>query len=113
MTKFKTLAAIAVFSTAIATPVFAQDANVTAPAHHARAVARQNFRGAYNQENGAPYDNAPQTHEELINQIFFKTYVPSQQIRYEQIRERMFPMKGQHHCCLFDSQKIAVHHGAC
>jgi hypothetical protein len=71
MTKFKTLAAIAVFSTAIATPVFAQDANVTAPAHHARAVAHQNFRGAYNQENGAPYDNAPQTHEELINQQNF------------------------------------------
>ena len=70
MTKFKTLAAIAVFSTAIATPVFAQDAKVTVPAHHGRAVAPENLRGSYNQV-GAPYDNAPQTHEELINQQNF------------------------------------------
>jgi hypothetical protein len=70
MTKFKTLAAIAIFSAAVATPVFAQDASVTAPAHRARAVAHQDFRGAYNQV-GAPYDNAPQTREELINQQNF------------------------------------------
>jgi hypothetical protein len=71
MTNFKTLTAIVIFSAAVATPVFAQDANVTAPTHHARAVAPQNFRGAYNQVGGAPYDNAPQTREELINQQNF------------------------------------------
>jgi hypothetical protein len=70
MTKFKTLTAIAIFSAAVATPVFAQDTNVTAPTHHGRAVDHQNFRGAYNQ-SGTPYDNAPQTHEELINQQNF------------------------------------------
>jgi hypothetical protein len=72
MSKFKTLAATAIFSAAIATPVFAQDANVTAPTHHGRAVDHQNLRGAYNQVNSAaPYDNAPQTREELINQENF------------------------------------------
>jgi hypothetical protein len=70
MSNFKTLAAIAIFSAAIATPVFAQDASVTAPSHHARAVAHENFRGAYDRV-GAPYDNAPQTREELINQENF------------------------------------------
>lgn len=71
MTNFKTLTAIAIFSAAIATPVFAQDASVTAPTHHARAVAHQNFRGAYNQVSGAPYDNAPQTQQELMNRENF------------------------------------------
>jgi hypothetical protein len=67
MTKFKTLSAIVVLSAVIATPVLAQDANVTAPA---RATTHQNFRGAYNQI-GAPYDRAPQTREEYINQENF------------------------------------------
>ena len=52
MTKFKTLSAIVVLSAVIATPVLAQDANVTAPA---RATTHQNFRGAYNQSNGSFY----------------------------------------------------------
>ena len=47
MTNLKTLSAIAILTTAIATPVFAQ------PTHHRRALDR--YRGAYNQVNGPPY----------------------------------------------------------
>jgi hypothetical protein len=49
VTNIKMLTAAAVLSAAIASPVFAQDANVVAP-HHAR-VHHHNYRGSYNQIN--------------------------------------------------------------
>ena len=52
MTKMKTLAVL-ILSAAVATPVFAQEASVVAP-HRARAHDR-NYRGTYNQVNGASY----------------------------------------------------------
>jgi hypothetical protein len=52
MTKLKTLSAIAILATAIASPVFAQDAVVFQPTHRGRAYDQRNFRGAYNQLNG-------------------------------------------------------------
>jgi hypothetical protein len=55
MTKLKTLGAVLIFSTAIATPVLAQGTT-----HHSRAFDR--FRGTYNQFNG-PLSAAPQTQE--------------------------------------------------
>jgi hypothetical protein len=65
--KIKTLGVALILSAAIASPVLAQDATVYAP-HHARAHDQSNFRGAYNQQtNGAPYYDAPQTREEMIN----------------------------------------------
>jgi hypothetical protein len=64
--KIKTLGVALILSAAIASPVFAQDANVSAPRHV--RTHDQNFRGANNQQlSGAPYDNAPQTREERIN----------------------------------------------
>jgi hypothetical protein len=55
MTKIKTLSAVIIFSAAIATPVFAGDANATKPAriHHVRVHERAAYRGAYNQSNEA------------------------------------------------------------
>jgi hypothetical protein len=53
MTKMKTLSVVLILSAAIATPVFAQDADVVAPSH-ARAHDR-NYRGSYNQVNGSSY----------------------------------------------------------
>lgn len=55
MTKLKTLSAIAILATAIASPVFAQDAGVFQPTHHGRAYDQRDFRGAYNQLNGPSY----------------------------------------------------------
>jgi hypothetical protein len=55
VTKFKTFSAVMILSAAIATPVFAQDANVAAP-HHTR-VHERNYRGAYNSANEAPRAN--------------------------------------------------------
>ena len=66
MTNFKTLSAIVVLSAAVAAPVFAQDASVAAP-RHARVHEQSNYRGAYDRVNGAPYDAAPQTPEEIRN----------------------------------------------
>jgi hypothetical protein len=53
MAKLKTLSAVIILSAAVATPVFAQDADVTkpAPTHHVRAHDRSNYRGAYNAYN--------------------------------------------------------------
>jgi hypothetical protein len=62
MTKLKTLSAIAILATAIASPVFAQDAGMVGPAHHGRAYDQRNFRGAYNQSNGPLYA-APRSDE--------------------------------------------------
>jgi hypothetical protein len=55
MTKLKTLSAIAILATAIASPVFAQEAGTFEPAHHGRTTDQRNFRGAYNQSNGSFY----------------------------------------------------------
>jgi hypothetical protein len=69
--KIKTLGVALILSAAIASPVFAQDANVSAP-RHVRTHDQSNLRGAYNQQlSGAPYDNAPQTREERLNQQNF------------------------------------------
>jgi hypothetical protein len=65
--KIKTLGVALILSAAIASPVFAQDATTVRP-HHARAYDQSNFRGAYNQQmSGAPYYDAPQTRDEMIN----------------------------------------------
>src|SRR5271169_4061406 len=53
MTKMKTLSAVILLSTAVATPVFAKD--------HGRAYDQ--YRGAYNQLNGPTYA-IPQTQDE-------------------------------------------------
>lgn len=52
MTKMKTLSAVILLSTVVATPVFAKD--------HVRALDR--YRGVYNQFNGPTYA-IPQTQE--------------------------------------------------
>ena len=67
MTKMKALSAVIILSAAIASPVFAQDAqdaNVAAP-QHVRTHDR-NYRGAYNQANGSSY-TAPLTRDEDRN----------------------------------------------
>src|ERR1019366_9261051 len=51
--------------------------------------------------------------KELVNQVFFITNVPCQQISYKQIGEHMFPVKRKHHCLLVNAQKFAVCHGGC
>jgi hypothetical protein len=63
MIKLKILSAVVILSTAIAAPVFAQDAGLP---HHARVYDQLNFRGAYNQSNGAFYAQ-PLTNEERRN----------------------------------------------
>jgi hypothetical protein len=57
MTKIKTLSAVIIFSTAIATPVLAQDPSVTqsSPTRHVRSHA-SNYRGSYNQVNQPAHD---------------------------------------------------------
>jgi hypothetical protein len=65
MIKLKILSAVVILSTAIAAPVFAQDAGLSRP-HHARVYDQLNFRGAYNQSNGAFYAR-PLTNEERRN----------------------------------------------
>jgi hypothetical protein len=66
MTKMKALSAVLILSAAIATPVFAQDADVAPSANtvapsHARAHDR-NYRGSYNQVNGSSY-TTPRTRD--------------------------------------------------
>jgi hypothetical protein len=55
MTNIKTLSAAILLSAAIATPVFAGDANATKPAriHHVRVHEHATYRGAFNQANEA------------------------------------------------------------
>jgi hypothetical protein len=60
MTKLKKLSAIAFFSAAIISPVFAQDAGALGPAHHGRAHELRNYRGVYNQSS-EPLYAAPRT----------------------------------------------------
>jgi hypothetical protein len=72
MTKLKALGAVIIFTAAIATPVFAQDAGQQARgSNHGRAYDQSNYRGAYNQLNGAPFDAAPRTPEEMRNRDNF------------------------------------------
>ena len=61
MTKLKTLSAVLILSAAIATPVFAEDANVAAP-HHTRVHHERNYRGAYNSASGSSSE-APRVRE--------------------------------------------------
>jgi hypothetical protein len=66
----KTFSAVLLLSAAIATPVFAQeaqDATVAAP-HHTRTHER-NYRGAYNSVNGSSYA-APRSREESESQNY-------------------------------------------
>lgn len=62
MTNIKTLSAAILLSAAIATPVFAGDANLTKPAriHHVRVHERATYRGAYNQSDAAIVVATPQ-----------------------------------------------------
>ncbi len=72
MTKMKTLGAVIILAAAIAAPAFAQDAGqLGRVSHHGRAYDQSNYRGAYNQLNGAPFDAAPQTPEEIRNRENF------------------------------------------
>jgi hypothetical protein len=66
MTKLKALSAVIIFSAAIATPVFAQEA--IGPGYASQSVTPydQNFRGAYNQSN-APFYAQPLTNEQRAN----------------------------------------------
>ena len=72
MTKIKTLGAVIILTAAVAAPAFAQDAGqVGRASHHGRTYEQSNYRGAYNQLSGAPYDAAPQTPEEMRNRDNF------------------------------------------
>ena len=67
--RIKLLSAIVVLSAAVATPVFAQDANVSRP-HHARVHHQENFRGSYNQssaQSNAAFYAQPLTNDERRN----------------------------------------------
>src|ERR1700734_2353912 len=71
--RIKLLSAIVVLSAAVATPVFAQDANVSRP-HHARVHHQENFRGSYNQssaQSNAAFYAQPLTNDERRNVEFF------------------------------------------
>ncbi len=61
MMKLKTLSAVIILGAAVATPVFAQNAETiapkAAPTHHVRA--HKNYRGAYNQVNEPAYVAPP------------------------------------------------------
>jgi hypothetical protein len=51
--------------------------------------------------------------EELVYQILFVPDVPSQQVRYEQIREFVFPVERKHHCLLVNAQNFAIRDCGC
>jgi hypothetical protein len=51
--------------------------------------------------------------KELINQIFFVTDVPRQQIGHEQVGKFVFAMKRFHHSSLVDSQNRTIRHSGC
>ena len=72
MTKIKTLGAVIILTAAVAAPAFAQDAGkLGRGSHHGQAYEQSNYRGAYNQLGGAPYDAAPQTPDEMRNRDNF------------------------------------------
>src|ERR1700731_4736286 len=51
--------------------------------------------------------------EKLVNQSFFVTDVPRQQIGYEHVGKSVFPVKRFHHGSLLDSQNSAIRHCGC
>jgi hypothetical protein len=51
--------------------------------------------------------------EKLVNQIFFVSDVPCQQICYEHVGKGVFPVKHFHHRPLVDSHHGAIGHGGC
>jgi len=51
--------------------------------------------------------------EKLINQVFFVTDVPRQQIGDEHVGNGVFPMKRLHHGLLVDSQNSAIRQRGC
>src|SRR5208282_234877 len=51
--------------------------------------------------------------EKLVNQIFFVSDVPCQQICHEHIGKRVFPVKHFHHGLLIDSHHRAIGHCGC
>jgi hypothetical protein len=65
MIKLKILSAVVILSTAIAAPVFAQDAGPSRP-HRAPVYDQSNFGGAYDRSNEA-FDAQPLTNEERRN----------------------------------------------
>ena len=65
MIKLKILSAVVILSTAIAAPVFAQDAGLSRP-HHVPVYDQSNFGGAYDRSNEA-FDAQPLTNEERRN----------------------------------------------
>ena len=71
MTKMETLSAVIILSTAIATPVFAQDASVLRPGSHSGSKPQpvtnhqSNFRAGYNQVNGTPRTQGDSSKENL------------------------------------------------
>jgi hypothetical protein len=48
--------------------------------------------------------------EKLVNQVFFMSDVPRQQVRYEHIRKCSFPMDHFHHGFLIDAHYRAIGH---
>lgn len=77
MTKLKTLTAISVLLTGIASPVFAQDAGVSEPKHHVLVHQLRNLRGVYNQFNGPLYSTPPTLDRSDINGFGFGGRDPS------------------------------------
>lgn len=72
MTNMKTLGAVIILAAAVAAPAFAQDPGKPGRgSHHGQAYDQSNYRGAYNQFTGAPFDAAPQTPEEMRNRDNF------------------------------------------
>ena len=46
----------------------------------------------------------------MIDQIFFVSDVPRQQVGHEQVGQFVFPMERLHHGLLIDSQNSAIRH---
>jgi hypothetical protein len=91
MTKMKTLSAVLIFSAALATPVFAQDADLSGPGSRYglepqpvtnyrsnyrsnyqsddQAGHRSNYLGEYSQLDG-PLDATPRAHDDLNRENF-------------------------------------------
>jgi hypothetical protein len=51
--------------------------------------------------------------EKLVNQVLFISEVPRQQICYEHVGQRMFPVKHFHHVFLVDFHHIGIGHCGC
>jgi hypothetical protein len=77
MTKLKMLTTISVLISAIASPVFAQDAGVREAKHHGRTHELRDFRGVYNQVNGPLYSTPRALDRSDINGFGFGGRDPS------------------------------------